>query len=93
MSSRKPIVVVGATGNQGGSVGNMFSSEPGWRVRALTRNTPSTKAQDLGSSGVEVVRANIDDLSTLTAAFDGPELGTSPELRDAESYYPSHDLQ
>ncbi|KAL7907055.1 hypothetical protein GGI35DRAFT_482413 [Trichoderma velutinum] len=61
MSSGKLIVVVGATGNQGGSVVNTFLSEPGWSVRGLTRNTSSAKAQDLASRGIEVVSANIDD--------------------------------
>lgn len=37
MSSGKLIAVVGASGNQGGSVVNTFLSERGWRVLALTR--------------------------------------------------------
>lgn len=49
-----------------------------------TRNTSSTKAQDLASGGIEVVCANIDDPSILTLASDGPESGKRPELRNAE---------
>ncbi|KAF5662211.1 nitrogen metabolic regulatory protein [Fusarium heterosporum] len=71
MSSSKIIAVLGATGNQGGSVVSAFLSEPGWKVRALTRNTASPKAQALSSQGAEVVKADLEDPSTLTAAFEG----------------------
>lgn len=80
MSSGKLIVVVGLTATQGGSVVNTFLFEPGWRIHAPTRNTPSTDTQNLASSGVEVVCANIDDPLTLTPAFDGLELGKAPSL-------------
>ncbi|KAM0347752.1 hypothetical protein ACHAPU_004767 [Fusarium lateritium] len=71
MSSSKIIAILGATGNQGGSVAEVFLSEPGWKVRALTRNTTSPKAQALASQGAEVVKADLEDPSTLTAAFEG----------------------
>lgn len=71
MSSSKLIVIVGATGNQGGSVANEFLKEPGWTVRALTRDTSSTKSQALVARGAEVVQANIDAPETLSAAFLG----------------------
>lgn len=68
---------------------NTFLSKPGWLIHALTRNTTAIEAQDLASSRIEVVCANIDDPSTLILTFDGPELGTSPELRDVEiTIYP-----
>ena len=69
MSSDKLIVVLGATGNQGGSVVETFLSEPGWRVRGITRNTTSPKAQALASRGVEVVEASMDVTDTLSSAF------------------------
>lgn len=71
MSSPKLIVVLGATGNQGGSVVSSFLEEPGWQVRALTRNTSSPKAQALAARGAQVVQADIDTPSTLPAAFEG----------------------
>lgn len=71
MSVKNLIVVVGATGNQGGSVVDTFVSEPNWRVRALTRNTSSTKAKALANRGVEVIYADMDDPSTLALAFNG----------------------
>ncbi|KAJ4028038.1 hypothetical protein NW752_000293 [Fusarium irregulare] len=70
-SPPKLIVILGATGNQGGSVAESFLSEPNWKVRALTRSSSSSKAQALSSKGAEVVQADLDDPSTLTSVFDG----------------------
>ncbi|KAM0432305.1 hypothetical protein ACHAPT_004845 [Fusarium lateritium] len=71
MSPQKLIVVLGATGNQGGSVATTFLQDPDWTVRAVTRNASSAKAQALASRGAEVVEADIDKPSTLAAAFEG----------------------
>ncbi|KAL3451768.1 hypothetical protein BJX65DRAFT_303499 [Aspergillus insuetus] len=71
MPSPKLIVIIGATGNQGGSVANVFLREPGWKVRALTRNTLSTKAQALAARGAEIVQADINTPATLSTAFEG----------------------
>ena len=71
MSSSKLIVILGATGNQGGSVAESFLSEPDWKVRAITRNSASSKAQTLTSKGAEIIQADLDDPSTLASAFDG----------------------
>jgi hypothetical protein len=71
MPSSKLIVIIGATGNQGGSVANVFLSEPGWKVRALTRNNLSTKAQALAARGAEIVQADINTPATLSTAFEG----------------------
>ncbi|RYP47353.1 hypothetical protein DL768_006574 [Monosporascus sp. mg162] len=71
MPSPKLIVVLGATGNQGGSVASTFLEEPGWQVRALTRNTSSPKAQALAARGAQVVHADLDKPETLSAAFEG----------------------
>jgi hypothetical protein len=71
MAITKLIAVLGATGNQGGSVVDTFLEESGWRVRGITRNATSSKAQSLVSRGVEVVEADMDVLSTLESAFQG----------------------
>lgn len=67
----KLIVVLGATGGQGGSVVNTFLSTPGWRVRGLTRNASSAQASALRDKGVEVVEANTDNQTSLEHAFAG----------------------
>ena len=71
MASTKLIAVLGATGNQGGSVVDTFLKESGWRVRAITRNSTSAKAQSLKARGAEVVQADMDTPSTLLTAFEG----------------------
>ncbi len=67
----KLIVVIGATGTQGGSVVETFLNEPGWTIRGLTRNTSSRASQALTARGVEMVSANLDDVPSLIAAFEG----------------------
>jgi hypothetical protein len=74
MSAGKPILVIlGATGNQGGSVITHFlslSPSP-YALRAVTRDISSAKAKLLASQGVEVVTGNFDDPQSLDAAFSG----------------------
>lgn len=67
----KLIVVLGATGGQGGAIVDAFLRLPNWRVRGLTRNASSQKAQALSIKGVEVVEANTDDQESLEGAFQG----------------------
>ena len=64
----KIIVVIGATGRQGGQVVRHLVKE-GWQVRAVTRNPDSKKATALKSLGVDVVRADMNDKSSLESAF------------------------
>jgi nucleoside-diphosphate-sugar epimerase len=69
MTSPKTIAILGATGNQGGSVASTFLSDPNWHVRALTRNPRSSKALALAARGAEVVQADMDSPASLSAAF------------------------
>jgi uncharacterized protein YbjT (DUF2867 family) len=73
--SKQILVVFGATGNQGGSVVRtvLQSTELSKRytVRAITRDTSNAKAQELKSQGAEVVAADLNDPSTLSAALHG----------------------
>lgn len=67
----KPVIaVVGATGNQGGSVARRFL-DAGYHVKALTRNPASPAAEAIASKGAEVVQVDIDDVESLAAAFQG----------------------
>ncbi|KAI1910969.1 hypothetical protein LOZ66_001959 [Ophidiomyces ophidiicola] len=70
----KIVCVIGATGNQGGSVVRKFLSEPGYRVRALTRNPKSSAAEKLADQGAKLVKVDLDDVNTLTAAFAGANI-------------------
>ena len=66
----KLIVVVGITGNQGGSVAERFLKDSSYRVRGLTRNPETPKAKEFAAQGVEIVRADLDDVESLKKAFD-----------------------
>ncbi|KAL5337638.1 hypothetical protein BJX70DRAFT_227739 [Aspergillus crustosus] len=74
MSSEKPLLVVlGATGNQGGSVLSYFlSTSPStYALRGVTRTPTSAKSAALAERGVEIVAASFDDPASLDAAFQG----------------------
>lgn len=66
---RKLIVVCGATGNQGGSVARRFLRDPRFRVRGLTRDSSSEKAQELAELGVEMVQTDPEDAESLKNGF------------------------
>jgi hypothetical protein len=69
----KIITVVGATGTQGGSVVNALHDlvDPTYTVRAITRNPSSAAAQSLLDKNIEVIKADLHDLSSLISAFKG----------------------
>ncbi|KAJ4126964.1 hypothetical protein NW768_008585 [Fusarium equiseti] len=67
---KKRVVVVGATGLQGGSVARTLAQSPDrYLIRGLTRNPSSPKAQSLSSLNIEVAQADVDDVESLKAAF------------------------
>jgi hypothetical protein len=70
----KLIVIIGITGNQGGSVATTFLSDPAWRVRGLTRDPSSPASQALSARGVEMVHADLHDPSSLQTVFHGANL-------------------
>lgn len=63
------IAVLGATGIQGGSVVQQLRKNPVWKIRAVTRNPQGSAAQGLAAKDIEVVRGDLDDVSSLVAAF------------------------
>jgi uncharacterized protein YbjT (DUF2867 family) len=70
---KKIIAVMGATGAQGGGlVRAILADKSGeFAVRAITRKPDSDKAQALAKLGVEVVAGDLDDVASLTKAFEG----------------------
>lgn len=75
MGRKKTMVVVGATGAQGGGLARAALSDESSRysVRALTRNPSADKAKALARLGAEVVAADMDDVGSLTRAFSGAD--------------------
>jgi len=67
----KIVSVVGATGAQGGSVVDALLKDKSFTVRAITRNPDSDAARALAAKGAQVVRADSNDVASLTAAFVG----------------------
>ena len=71
--ANKIIVVVGATGAQGGGLVRAVQSDPsgGFTARAVTRDPNSEQAKQLANLGAEVVAADVDNPETLKKAFQG----------------------
>ena len=69
-SSDKTVLVIGATGRQGGAVIRHMLPK-GWKLRALTRNLDSHNAKELSRQGIELVRGDLEAPSSLTAATEG----------------------
>ena len=86
MTMKLTVLVSGATGNQGGAVTQALLAS-GHKVRALTRNTESSRARRLAEQGVELMRGNLDDAESLEQALQGADsfyLMGSPQEVGAE---------
>jgi len=70
----KTVVILGATGKQGGSVVDAFLSDPSFKVRAVTRNVESPSAKALLEKGVETVEADTMNEESLIRAFKASAL-------------------
>jgi uncharacterized protein YbjT (DUF2867 family) len=69
MNSKKRILVIGATGAQGGSVARTLLADDQYIVRILTRNPTSDKAIDLLAAGAEIAMGDLEDLQSLKRAM------------------------
>ena len=70
MSKKLSVLVIGATGNQGGAVVRNLLPK-GHRIRTLTRNSDSPKAKQLADQGVEVLKGDFADSDSLVKAATG----------------------
>jgi uncharacterized protein YbjT (DUF2867 family) len=66
----RTVVVLGATGQQGGAVAAALRAD-GWRVRAVVRDPSGHRARSLTVGGVGIVRGDLRDPDSLRAAFSG----------------------
>ena len=67
MTSKRTIMVTGATGQQGGAVARALLSR-GHRVKALTRKPDSDGARQLASAGADVVAGDLADAASIVKA-------------------------
>jgi uncharacterized protein YbjT (DUF2867 family) len=64
------VLVVGATGQQGGAVAREWLRR-GYAVRGLTRNPSGPRSRVLSAAGAQMVRGNLNDPTSLARALDG----------------------
>jgi uncharacterized protein YbjT (DUF2867 family) len=67
-----PILVLGATGGQGGAVVDALLTR-GAPVRAMVRRLEAPSARRLGERGVDLVAGSLDDLAAMRTAMRGVE--------------------
>ncbi|BCG89448.1 hypothetical protein MesoLj113c_55580 [Mesorhizobium sp. 113-3-9] len=72
MTSKRNILVTGATGQQGGAVAHALLSR-GHRVKALTRKPDSEAARQLAVAGAEVVAGDLADAVSVVKAAKGAD--------------------
>ncbi|MGA4545556.1 NmrA/HSCARG family protein [Uniformispora flossi] len=70
MPAHEPVLVIGATGNQGGATARELLAR-GRRVRALVRDPDQPAAQDLRRHGAALVQGDLDDAASLRTAMEG----------------------
>ena len=85
----RPILVIGATGKQGGATIRALL-QAGRSVRGLTRDPSSPAAQALAAQGVEIFKGDMSDPTALDAALAGAgglfsvQMGSHPGDPQAE---------
>ncbi|RUU31630.1 NmrA/HSCARG family protein [Mesorhizobium sp. M6A.T.Ce.TU.016.01.1.1] len=67
MTTKRSVLVTGATGQQGGAVARALLSS-GHRVKALTRRPDSDAARQLASAGAEIVTGDLGDTASVMKA-------------------------
>ena len=73
MADKKTVVVIGATGAQGGGLARAIAADKTspFVARGITRKPDSDKAKALASQGVQMMAADLDDARSLERAFAG----------------------
>src|SRR5919202_4995459 len=95
--TERTILVTGATGQQGGAVVKGLLKDGAYRVRALVREPNKPQAQALAAQGVELVKGDLYDRTSLDAALQGaygvfhvqnfwlPDVGFEGEVRQGKN--------
>jgi uncharacterized protein YbjT (DUF2867 family) len=92
LSEKKTIVVLGATGAQGGGLARAILNDKSgeFALRAVTRDPK--KAADMAAQGAEVVTADLDDVESLKKAFAGA-YGAFAVTNFWEHFNPGREIQ
>ncbi|WP_315836860.1 NmrA/HSCARG family protein [Bradyrhizobium prioriisuperbiae] len=70
MSTKRSVLVTGATGQQGGAVAQALLSR-GHRVKALTRKPDGDAARRLAAAGADIMSGDLADTASLAKAANG----------------------
>jgi len=70
MRDKAAVLVLGATGKQGGATATALKAG-GWSVRALVRNPDSDAAKALASGGIQVFPGDLSDVASMRTAMAG----------------------
>lgn len=70
-NGRPVVLVIGATGAQGGGVARHLVAGERFAVRALTRNPDGPGARALADAGVDVRAGDLEDVESVERALDG----------------------
>jgi len=70
MTNDRTILITGVTGQQGGAVAHALKGT-GFHLRGLTRKPDSDRAAALARQGIDMVKGDLDDDSTLRRALAG----------------------
>ncbi|WP_432824565.1 NmrA family NAD(P)-binding protein [Dactylosporangium sp. CA-092794] len=81
MTDPRPVLVSGATGKQGGATARALLAA-GTPVRALVRDPSSAPARALAAAGATLVRGDLDDPASLSAAAAGARAVFSVQMPD-----------
>lgn len=74
-NNKKPIIVVlGITGNQGGSVAKSLIMDNKYHIRGLTRNINSENSKNLKEKGVEMIECDLSNKIEVDKAFKGADI-------------------
>ncbi|BGO95539.1 hypothetical protein JCM10020v2_007259 [Rhodotorula toruloides] len=74
-STGPKVLIMGATGAQGGSVlTHLLASDKPYQLAALTRDPSKPNAKEIEQKGVEIVKGDTADVKSLEQAFKGREV-------------------
>lgn len=97
MTTKKTVLVTGATGQQGGAVARALLSR-GHTVRALTRNPDAAAARHLAAAGADIIAGDFSDPASVERAAKGADAmfvvtsfwGNGPELETQQGIAAVH---